>query len=415
MTAAASLQGLPAGALVGLTVLDLTTMLAGPFATMLLADHGARVIKIEPPGGESTRLIGPHPPGGLKMEDGGYGAYFASTNRNKESLILDLKTEAGKDALRRLVDQSDVLIENFRAGVMERLGLSYESLIARNPKLVYASIRGFGDPRTGKSPLVDWPAYDVVSQAMGGIMAITGEKGGPPTKIGPGVGDIVPAMQSVIGILAAVWHAQRTGRGQFVDVGMVDAVLSVCERMIYQYSYIGDVAGREGSGHPLLCPYGIFPAKDGFVALGIPKDDFFALFAKLIGQPALATDPRYARNADRAARRDEVDAIVTAWTSARTKAEMAEVLGGQVPFGPIQTADEIFSSSHMAVREMLIEVEHPGAEKPVVLAGPAIKMDRTPASVRHRAPLVGEHSRRVLGDFGFEEGEIDRLVADAQR
>ena len=403
---------LPKGALDGLVVIDLTTMLAGPFATMLMADHGARVIKVEPPGGESTRLIGPHPPGGTQMADGGFGAYFASTNRNKESVILDLKSEVGKEALRRLVDGADVLIENFRAGVMERLGLSYESLIARNPKLVYASIRGFGDPRTGKSPLVDWPAYDVVSQAMGGIMGITGEKGGAPTKIGPGVGDIVPAMQSVIGILAAVWRAGRTGEGQFVDVGMVDAVLSICERAVYQYSYAGDVAEPEGNGHPLLCPFGLFPAKDGYIALGIPRDDFFALFVKLIGQPELATDPRYEKNPDRVARRDEVHAIVTAWTSPRTKAEIAEVLGGKVPFGPVQRADEIFASPHTAARGMLAEVEHPGAAKPVVLAGPAIKMDRTPASVRHRAPLVGEHTRSVLADFGFSEAEIAAVVGE---
>lgn len=406
-----SQTALPAGALSGLVVIDLTVMLAGPFATMLLADHGARVIKIEPPGGENTRVFGPFPPGGLRMEDGGYGAYFASTNRNKESVILDLQSEAGKDAFRRLAEKADVVIENFRAGVMERLGLSYESLIARNPKLVYASIRGFGDPRTGKSPLVDWPAYDVVSQAMGGIMGITGTKGGAPTKIGPGVGDIMPAMQSVIGILAACWHAQRTGQGQFVDVGMVDAVMSVCERMIYQYSYTGEVAGPEGSGHPLLCPYGIFEARDGWVAIGIPHDHFFKMFVDLIDQPGLAEDPRYKQNADRIARRDEVEAIVTAWTSQRTKTEIADVLGGHVPFGPIQTADEIFESAHTLARDMLVEVEHPGAVAPVRLAGTAIKMDKTPGGVRQRAPLAGEHTRAVLADFGFTEAEI-RVLAD---
>jgi crotonobetainyl-CoA:carnitine CoA-transferase CaiB-like acyl-CoA transferase len=400
----------PPGALSGLVVIDLTVMLAGPFATMLLADHGARVIKIEPPGGENTRVFGPFPPGGLRMEDGGYGAYFASTNRNKESVILDLKSEAGKAAFRRLVDKADVVIENFRAGVMERLGLSYESLIARNPKLVYASIRGFGDPRTGKSPLVDWPAYDVVSQAMGGIMGITGHKGGAPMKIGPGVGDIMPAMQSVIGILAACWHAQRTGQGQFVDVGMVDAVMSVCERMIYQYSYVGDVAGPEGSGHPLLCPYGIFEARDGWVAIGIPHDHFFKLFAELIGQPELADDPRYQRNADRIARRGEVEAIVTEWTLKHTKTEIAAVLGGTVPFGPVQTAEDIFENPHTAARGMLAEVEHPGAEKPVRLAGTAIKMDKTPGGVRHRAPLAGEHTRKVLAEFGFSGDEIRTLT-----
>ena len=290
-------------------------MLAGPFAGMLLADQGARVIKIEPPGGESTRQVGPHPSGAIAPNAGGYGAYFASINRNKESLTVDLKSDAGKDILRRLVDGADVLLENYRAGVMERLDLSFESLAERNPKLVYAALRGFGDPRTGESPLVHWPAYDVVSQAMGGLMQITGTiKGGDPTKVGPGVGDLVPAMQSVIGILAAVWRAERTGRGQFVDVGMVDAVLSICERAIYQRSYTGDIAGPEGNGHPLLCPFGMYPAKDGHVAIGIPRDDFFALFVELIGRPELAEDPRYKMNDARVERRVEVEAIVSDWT-----------------------------------------------------------------------------------------------------
>jgi formyl-CoA transferase len=398
------------GALDGLVVLELTTMLAGPFAGMLLADQGARVIKIEPPGGESTRVVGPHPPGAVTPDEGGYGAYFASINRNKQSLTVDLKSPGGKDVLRRLADGSDVLIENYRAGVMERLGLSYESLAERNPRLVYAAIRGFGDPRTGESPLVHWPAYDVVSQAMGGLMAITGTtKGGDPTKVGPGVGDLVPAMQSVIGILAAVWRAGRTGRGQFVDVGMVDAVLSICERAIYQRSYAGDIAEPEGNGHPLLCPFGMYPVRDGYVAIGIPRDDFFALFVELIGRPELASDPRYQKNDERVRRRAEVEAVVTAWTSPRTKAEIAAVLGGKVPFGPIQTSDEIMASAHTAARQLLVDVEHPGLAETKTIVNTAIKLSATPGGVRTRAPLAGEHNQQVLGDFGFSVDEITEL------
>lgn len=405
-----STSAAPKGALDGLVVLELTTMLAGPFAGMLLADQGARVIKIEPPGGESTRGVGPHPDGAVTPDEGGYGAYFASINRNKESLTLDLKSEAGKDVLRRLVDGSDVLLENYRSGVMERLGLSYESLAGRNPRLVYAALRGFGDPRTGESPIVNWPAYDVVSQAMGGLMQITGtQKGGEPTKVGPGVGDLVPAMQSVIGILAAVWRAGRTGRGQFVDVGMVDAVLSICERAIYQRSYTGAVAGPEGNGHPLLCPFGMYPAKDGYVAVGIPRDDFFALFAELIGQPELARDPRYKKNDDRVAHRGDVEAIVTAWTSVRTKSEIAEVLGGKVPFGPIQTSEDIMGSAHAAARHMLVDVEHPGTGRAFTMVDTSIKLAGTPGGVRYRAPLAGEHNAVVLRDFGFSEDEAAQL------
>ncbi|MGI9424701.1 MAG: CaiB/BaiF CoA transferase family protein [Hyphomicrobiaceae bacterium] len=396
------------GALDGLIVLELTTMLAGPFAGMLLADQGARVIKIEPPGGESTRQVGPHPDGAIAPNEGGYGAYFASINRNKESLTLDLKSPQGKDIFRRLAAQSDVLLENYRAGVMERLDLSYESLRADNPKLVYAALRGFGDPRTGESPLVHWPAYDVVSQAMGGLMAITGtQKGGEPTKVGPGVGDLIPAMQSVIGILAAVWRADRSGHGQLVDVGMVDSVLSICERAIYQRSYTGAIAGPEGNGHPLLCPFGMYPAKDGYVAIGIPRDDFFALFADLIGQPELKTDPRYTKNDERVRRRDEVEAIVTNWTSARTKSQIAEILGGNVPFGPIQTADEIMGAAHTAARDMLAEVEHPGTDRTYTLVNTSIKLTDTPGGIKRRAPLAGEHNSQVLADFGFSPTEIE--------
>ena len=403
-------QSAPFGALDGLVVLDLTTMLAGPFAGMLLADQGARVIKVEPPGGESTREVGPHPKDSTPPEQGGYGAYFAATNRNKESLTLDLKTPAGKEAFRRLTDQSDVLLENFRAGVMDRLELSYENLAARNPKLVYAAIRGFGDPRTGESPIVHWPAYDVVSQAMGGIMAITGtKKGGEPTKVGPGVGDLVPAMQSVIGILAACWRAGRTGRGQFVDVGMVDAVLSICERTIYQRSYTNVIAGPEGNGHPLSCPFGMYPAKDGYVAIGIPRDDFFALFVELIGQPELGTDPRYQKNDERVHRRSEVEAIVEAWTSVRTKAEIADVLGGKVPFGPIQTSEDIMASDHTRARGMVTQLEHPGTDKMFEFVDTAIKMADTPGGARKRAPLAGEHNTQILSDFGFGSDEIVAL------
>ena len=258
-----------------------------------------------------------------------------------------------------------------------------------------------------------WPAYDVVSQAMGGIMAITGPtKGGEPTKIGPGVGDLVPAMQSVIGILAAVWRATRTGRGQFVDVGMVDAVLSISERAIYQRAYTGEIAGPEGNGHPLLCPFGMYPAKDGHVAIGIPRDDFFAIFADKIGQPALASDPRYQKNDDRVRHRRDVDSIVKTWTSVRTKAQIAEVLGGKVPFGPIQTSDDIMASAHTAARQMLAELEHPGTGRTFTFVDTAIKLTETPGGASHRAPLAGEHNSAVLADFGFDSAEIETISKD---
>ena len=399
------------GALDGIVVIDLTQMLSGPYAAMMLADQGARVIKIEPPGGDQTRRFGPFRAGQLTMEQGGYGGYFASTNRNKESVVLDLKSEAGRNVLRRLVTRADVLIENFRAGVMERLGLGYEALAEFNPRLVYGCIRGFGDTRTGRSPYADWPAYDVVAQAMGGIMGITStEPGGQPTKIGPGVGDIVPAMQCAFGICAALVHARSSGRGQLVDVAMVDGVLAACERIVFQHGIDGTVPGPEGNSHPLLCPYGLFPAKDGWVAIGCPHDDFWKLLVKTIGQPALATDARYLTTPDRLQRRSEVEGLVAAWTGARTKAEIAAVLGGKIPFGPVLQVDEIFADPHTRARNMLATVELPGVpEHRLTIAGTAVKMTVTPGGVRTRAPLTGEHTGRVLSDFGFSAAEIAAL------
>jgi crotonobetainyl-CoA:carnitine CoA-transferase CaiB-like acyl-CoA transferase len=400
----------PFGALSGLTVIDLTVMLSGPYCSMMLADQGARVIKIEPPGGEDSRRIGPFLPDSTPLEQGGYGAYFASINRNKESVVIDLKQDAGKEVLRRLVCSADVLIENYRAGVMERLGLAYESLNAINPRLVYAALRGFGDDRTGASPYSAWPAYDPVSQAMGGIMGITGATpGGPPTKIGPGVGDILPAMFLAFGITSACWRAQRTGEGQFLDIGMVDAVLAVCERLVYQYSATGIAPKPEGSGHPLLCPFGLFPAKDGHVSIGVPKDSFWAPLAGAMGRPELATHSDYATNEARMTRKDEVNALVAEWTSARTKQELAAACGGRIPFGPVFQADDIFADPHFAARHMLAGVEVPGAGRPLTLADTPLHLAGTPGGVKQRAPLAGEHTDRVLAEAGFSPEEIASL------
>lgn len=404
--------GSTGGALDGLVVIDLTQMLAGPYSTMMLADQGARVIKVEPPGGENTRRAGPRTEGALGIEQGGFGPYFASVNRNKESIVLDLKTPQGKDALLRLIDRADALVENFRSGVMDRLGLAYETLIRRNPKLVYATLRGFGDPRTGLSPYADWPAYDPVAQAMGGIMGITGAvAGGAPTKVGPGIGDIAPGMFLAFGITSACWRAQRTGRGQFVDVAMTDAVLAVCERVVYQYSVTGQVPGPEGNGHPLLCPFGLFPASDGWVSLGVPNDRFWVPLTHKMGRPELALDPRYRTNDDRIVQRADVETLVGQWTRRHTRAELTALLGGEIPFAPVYTAADVFADPHYRARQMLVDTEHPGAAKPLVLAGTPVKMSETPGAVRKRAPLVGEHSAAVLAEFGFDVAEISTLCA----
>jgi crotonobetainyl-CoA:carnitine CoA-transferase CaiB-like acyl-CoA transferase len=396
------------GALAGVRVIDLTQMLAGPYCTMMLADQGAEVIKIEPPGGDPTRHFGPFREDDKERH---FGGYFQSTNRNKLSVALDLKSPGGRQVLIRLVSGADIVVENFRAGVMDRLSVGYETLAAENPRLVYAAIRGFGDPRTGASPHVDRPAFDVVAQAMGGAMGITGPDADTPLKIGPGIGDIFPAALASFGILAAFHHARQTGQGQFVDVSMYDGVVSLCERIIYQYSYTGKSPVPEGNQHPILCPFGTFPALDGQVTIGCPRDSFWVELSAIMGRPELADDPRFRTNNERLAHRAETVRIVEEWTASRTKAEIQEALGLRVPFGPVNTAADIYADPHMAARHMLAKVEHPGSATPVTIASTPIRMTVTPGGVRSRAPLTGEHTDVVLRSVGYSDAEIEALRA----
>jgi crotonobetainyl-CoA:carnitine CoA-transferase CaiB-like acyl-CoA transferase len=396
------------GALSGLRVIDLTQMLAGPYCTMLLGDQGADVVKIEPIDGDPTRGFGPFP---ADDADHHFGGYFQSTNRNKKSVAIDLKSAEGAAIFRRLAKDADVVVENFRAGVMDRLGIGYEVLAADNPRLVYAAIRGFGDPRTGASPYVDRPAFDVVAQAMGGAMGITGPDANTPMKIGPGIGDIFPAALSAFGIMAAVHHAQKTGQGQFVDVAMYDGILAMCERLVYQYSYTGRSPVPEGNQHPILCPFGVFPTLDGQVTIGCPRDSFWRELAAAMGRPELAADPRFLTNNTRLAHSAETVAVVEEWTRARTKSEIVTALDGRVPCGPVNTAADIYADPHVAARHMLVEVEHPGSARPVTIASTPVRLTGTPGGVTRRAPLTGEDTDDVLTALGLQVGEIEDLKA----
>lgn len=397
------MSGISPGALEGLKVLDLTQMLAGPFCTQMLADQGAEVIKIEPPEGEMTRRMGPYRPDDPQKL---FGGYFQSINRNKKSLALDLKQPAGKEIFLRLAEGADVVVENFRSGVMDRLGLSFETLRERNPRLVYAALRGFGDPRGGESPYVDWPAFDVVSQAMGGIMGITGPDPTTPLKVGPGVGDLVPAMMMAFGIMAAVYRAQRTGRGQFVDAPMVDGVLSLCERIVYQYSYQGKVPHPEGNRHPLLCPFGMFPCKDGWITIACPADEFWKQLCQIIGRPELGGDPAFSGNDGRIKNQAIVDEAVTGFTLRYTKKELMGLLGGKIPFGPVYDVRDIIEDEHFRRRGMIVEVEQPGSATPVLIAGIPVRLTETPGRVARRAPLLGEDTDAVLAEAGCGLEEI---------
>lgn len=396
----------PRGALTGVRVIDLTQVLAGPFCTQLLADHGAEVLKIEPLKGDETRRLGPYRADDELREISGY---YQSVNRNKKSIALDLKSPEGRDILFKLVDGADALVENYRAGVMERFGMSYETLSARNLKLVYAAIRGFGDQRSGESPYVHWPAFDIVGQAMGGIMSITGPDAQTPVKVGPGVGDLIPGMLASFGIVMALMEARQSGVGQFVDVSMVDCVLATCERIINQYTYTGRIPRPEGNRHPLLCPYGVVRASDGWLTISAPTDEFWQKLVTLMDQPHHATDPRYAQNNDRLNHQDEVYGLIEAFTQTKTKAELTALFGGVIPFGPIYDVADIFEEPHFKIREMLVDVEQPGSATSVKVAGVPVKMSRTPGRVRHRAPLLGENTREVLELAGYSGAEADNL------
>ncbi len=396
------------GALKGLKVLDLTRALAGPYCTMLLADQGAEVIKVESLDvGDGTRGMAPFPPEITDRQP--FGGYFQSVNHNKKSIVIDLKTEEGKTIIKSLAAESDVLVENFRAGVMEGLGLSYEVLSSINPRLIYAAVRGFGDPRTGESPYSKWPAYDVIAQAMGGMMSITGAKDGEPTKVGPGVGDLIPATLAAFGIMSAIYHVNKTGEGQFVDVAMYDAILAMCERTVPHYSYTGEIQGPEGNSHPSLCPFGIFPAKDGFVAIACPGENFWTALCTEMGKTELIDDERFRRNYDRAQNMDETISIIGNWTSQYSKKELAGFLGGKLPFGPVQNTEELFNDPHVEKRNMLALVDQPGTDRQFHITNTPVKMTKTPGGVHSRAPLLGEHTATILEAIGYTSEQIAEL------
>jgi crotonobetainyl-CoA:carnitine CoA-transferase CaiB-like acyl-CoA transferase len=390
----------PTGPLHGVRVIDLTRALAGPFCTMLLADLGADVVKVEPPEGDLSRFSEPFPEGDTERA---FGGYFASINRNKRGIVLDLKQEADRESLLQLIDGADALVENFRAGIMDRLGLSHEVLHARNPRLVYGAIRGFGDPRTGESPYVDWPAFDVVAQAMGGIVSMTGTADGDVLKVGASVGDLYPGTVAALGIVAALLHARSTGEGQFVDVAMCDAVTALCEAAVYRYSYAGTVTRPLGNSHPQLTPFDIYATADGHCAIAAPTANHWALLCAAMDRPDLIDDSRTRSNRDRVDHADFVRDVMSAWTRARTTAEVVAKLGGSVPVGPVNDAAGLFSDPHLAARQMLVAVDHPGSSHPMVLPNTPIRYTATPAGIYRRPPRLGEHTEEVLQELSAQE------------
>ncbi|MDR5708755.1 MAG: CoA transferase [Armatimonadota bacterium] len=393
----------PAGVrpLEGILVVDLTRALAGPYCTMMLADFGARVVKIESPqGGDDTRGWGP-------PFLGGESAYFLSVNRNKESVTLNLKHPRGLQVLHRLLARADVLVENFRPGVMDRLGLGHRMLHERYPRLVYCSISGFGQD----GPYREKPAYDLILQGMGGIMGITGEEEGPPVKVGVAVADIAAGMFAAYGILAALWARERTGRGQHVDAALLDGQVAWLTYAAANYFATGQDPRRMGSAHPNLVPYQAFRTRDGYLNVAVGSEGIWERFCAVVA-PALREDPRFRTNADRVRHRSELLPLLEAQFRERTTAQWRELLDqAGVPNGPIYAISEVFRDPQTLHRRMKVSLPHPTAGE-VTVTGVPVKLSETPGEVRTPPPLLGQHMEAVLREVGYSPEEIARLRAE---
>ena len=389
------------GALTGLTVLDLTRVLSGPFATMTLADLGADVVKIEQPGtGDDTRQWGP-------PFQGDEAAYFLSVNRNKRSLAVDLKLTDGLALVRDLARRADVVVENFRPGTAARLGLGYDDLSADNPGLVYASISGYG--QTG--PDSHRAGYDAIAQARSGIMSVTGEADGPPVRVGVSSADLVAGMWAVIGILAALRERDRSGQGQWVDISLIDGSVSWLTYVAAGYFATGTRPPRYGSAHPTIAPYQGFATKDGELMLAVGNDAIWRRFAPAAGLDDLVDDPRFATNPLRVSHRDELLPLVADAMASRTSAQWVEVLDAAgVPVGPIQTVDEVVTDPQVLARGMVGEVEHPTAGTLRTIGCP-VRLTATPPQVRTAPPLLGQHTDDVLAELGVDAERLTALRA----
>jgi crotonobetainyl-CoA:carnitine CoA-transferase CaiB-like acyl-CoA transferase len=381
----------PTGPLQGLRILDVTHALAGPFAGMFLADLGADVIKVEGPTGEMTRYGGPWT---LDDEERSYSAGFASRNRNKRSICLDLTKEDDKETFLQLVETADGLIENMRSGVLDRLGVGWEACHERNPRLVYAAIRGFGDPRIMPSPYASWPAYDLIGQAMGGIVAATGLDEEHPLRVGPAIGDTVPGLMAALGLLAAFIRAKETGQGQFLDVAMVDAMMALSEMSQMMYTYMGRSMRPMGNSTDGLSPYDIYPTKDGHCAIATPTEPHWKLLCNLIDRPDLISDERTSSNRRRIRNREAVDEALGGWAASHTTAEVVEVLGDVVPVGPVYGPQDWVEDPHVAAREMLVRVDHPH-HRPTVMLNCPIKFSDDPAGIYRRPAKLDEHGEEI--------------------
>ncbi|HEY7292653.1 MAG TPA: CoA transferase [Vicinamibacterales bacterium] len=382
-----------------LRVLDLTQVMAGPFSTMLLADLGANVVKVEPPRGDSTRQM----PGAVGTDTPAFNA----VNRGKRSIVIDLKTTEGRDVLMRLVDASDILVENYRPGVLSGLGFGYEALRMRRPALIYASISGYG--QTG--PYRHRGGFDLIAQGVSGIMSVTGEPGGPPVKAGVPLTDLGAGLFAVVGILAALQARHRTGLGQHIDTALVDAGIALSVWEATQFFSGAGVPDALGSAHRMNAPYQAIRCADGYITLGGANERIFKRIAEVLDRREWLSDPTFATNASRVSHRAELAKQIESITIQKPRQHwLALFEAHEIPCGPINDYSEVFSDPQVVARNMAVEVNHPSLGRIRALGSP-IKMSATPTDVQRRAPLLGEHTNEILAEAGYTTDAIAGLRA----
>lgn len=390
-------------ALENLMVLDLTRVVAGPYAGALLGDLGAHVIKIEIPGtGDDARGYGPY--------EHGESMYYANLNRNKKGITLNLKTEKGKQAFLKLAEKADIVIENYRPGVMDKLGLGYEVLHELNPRLIYGAVSGFGS----YGPYAQRPGYDIVSQAMGGLMSVTGAKGGEPTRSGNAMGDILGGMNLVIGVLAAVNYRNMTGLGQRVDISLVDSVVASLENAYVRYFKSHEIPIRNGNAYASIAPYDAYRAKDGYVIIACGNQKLYEKFCnEVVEMPWMITDERFLTVPLRVENNEIQKKYIEEWTMKYTVDEVVNtVLSHGIPAGPIYNVKQITEDEHIAkVREMFIDVEHPVIGKMTVNGCPVKLMDAMPR-INYPGPTLGQHNEEIYKSLGYTEEELVQMKED---